>query len=167
MILLQKIERQGKMSSEEIAATFRLLNRSINKQYCFVAMPFEEQFDKIKDTISETLTDIGWFVKRADEIVFPRMITTKILQEILTSDLVVADLTNLNPNVFYEIGLTHALGNDLILITQENATPIDLKDEQTIFYSKNELNNLKNAIRKSVGVIKPSDKNKKKMKEPE
>jgi len=151
LILLQKIERQGKMSSEEIAATFRLLNRSINKKYCFIAMPFEDQFNKIKTLISDSLTEIGWFVKRADDIVFPRLIATKILREILTSDLVIADLTSFNPNVFYEVGLTHALGNDLLLITQEKTTPIDLKDEQTIFYKLADLDRLKNAIIKSIG----------------
>ena len=151
LIMLQKIERQGKMSSEDIAATFRLLNRSVNKKYCFIAMPFEDRFNNIKDLISNTLTEIGWFVRRADDIVFPRLIATKILREILTSDLVIANLTSFNPNVFYEVGLTHAIGNDLLLITQEKNTPIDLKDEQTIFYQIDNLETLKRGIIKSIG----------------
>lgn len=148
---LQKIERQGKMSSEEIAATYRLLNRSLSRKYCFIAMPFGPEFDKIKEIITSTLTGIGWFVKRADDIVFPRLITSKILREILTSDVVIADLTTFNPNVFYEVGLTHSLGNDLLLITQEKSTPIDLKDEQTIFYSKDDLSGLKTELLKTIG----------------
>ena len=75
---------------------------------------------------------------RADEIVHPRRITDAILQATLLSDLVVADLTGSNPNVFYELGLAHASGCDVIMITQESKIPFDVTTESTIFYKPHE-----------------------------
>ena len=47
-------------------------------------------------------------VKRADESAEIGMITDHIIMEISDSDLIVADLSFLNPNVFYELGIAHA-----------------------------------------------------------
>lgn len=64
----------------------------------------------------------------------------------------IADLTGGNPNVAYEVGLTHALGNDLLLITQDPA-PIDLKNEQTIFYQADKLQALGSAVQRGAGSV--------------
>lgn len=149
---LQNIIRQGNMSLEEVSAAIRLLNRSVRKKYCFIAMPFNPKYDDVKTTISNTLTEIGWEVYRADEIIFPRFIISKILLQILTCDLVIADLTGSSPNVFYEVGFTHSLGNDLILLTQEDKIPIDLAHEQTIYYQGTELTKLKDNLKKSISL---------------
>jgi hypothetical protein len=148
---LQKSTRQNKISLEKVAAARRLLNRAVGCKYCFVLMPFNRRFNAVYKTISGALHEIGWKVKRADEIAYPRLITDLILQEILTSELTIADLTGFNPNVFYEIGLTHAVGDDILLITQQKQNPFDLKNEQTIFYSPANLKQLKAAIKGKVG----------------
>jgi len=64
-------------------------------------------------------------------------VTDLILKEILTSDLI-ADLTNSNPNVFYEGGLAHRLGNDLLLLTQVKESHL-ISKMRTIFYDADQL----------------------------
>jgi hypothetical protein len=54
----------------------------------------------------------GYEVVRGDEIGVPGNITAQVLQEIATADLVIADLTYHNPNVFYELALRHADNTD-------------------------------------------------------
>jgi len=147
---IQKRVRRNQVSIERVAAAIRLLNKAVGRKYCFVVMPFTEDLNPVYKVIHETLVEKGWKVKRADEISFPRLITGRIFQEILSSDLVVADLTGSNPNVFYEVGLTHAVGNDLLLVSQ-NEIPIDLKNEQTVFYRLEDLNSLKSALQHYVG----------------
>jgi hypothetical protein len=134
-----------------MAAAIRFFNRAAGRKYCFVMMPFRSELDPVYNVICQALTEMGWKVKRADEIAYPRLVTNLILKEILTSDLVIADLTTFNPNVFYEVGLTHSLGNDLLLLTQEDKNPFDLANERTIFYSAGEPEKLKKAIQHSVG----------------
>jgi hypothetical protein len=131
-IEIQKRVRRNQISLERIAAAVRLFNRAIKRKYCFVVMPFRTAFDCVYEAIRTALQYKGWQVKRSDEMLLPRLITDSILREILSSDLVIADLTDGNPNVAYEIGLTHALGNDLLLLTQD-PLPFDLKNEQTHF----------------------------------
>ena len=69
------------------------------------------------------------------EIVEAGNIREDIFQLILEADLVVCDITVHNANVFYELGLAHALSKDVILITQSmNFVPFDLKTIRCIVY---------------------------------
>jgi hypothetical protein len=60
---------------------------------------------------------------------------TDILDAVRTARIVIADLTHANPNVFYETGICHALGKDVILITQDSEVPFDLRHIRHIRYS--------------------------------
>ena len=147
---LQKV-RPNRPTVEQVAAALRFFNRAAGHKYCFVMMPFNDAFSPVYEAISQSLTEVGWKVKRADDISYPRLITDLILKEILTSDLVVADLTSFNPNVIYEIGLTHSLGNDLLLLTQEKDNPFDLKNVQTIFYDLEGLGKMGKVLQRLAG----------------
>lgn len=147
---LQK-RKPNQLSIEQLAAAIRFFNRAAGRKYCFVMMPFNNKFNSVYEVIRRGLTEIGWKVKRADDISYPRLITDLILKEILTSDLVVADLTSFNPNVVYEVGLTHSLGNDLLLLTQEKDNPFDLKNVQTIPYDLKGRESLTKALQRHAG----------------
>ena len=60
---------------------------------------------------------------------------TLIWENILRADLIIADLTGRNPNVFYELGYAHALHKNTVLITQSiDDVPFDLRHRQMIKY---------------------------------
>ncbi|MDL1893462.1 tetratricopeptide repeat protein, partial [Sphingobacteriales bacterium CHB3] len=82
--------------------------------HVFVAMPFGVKegidFNKVySDLIKPALESAGFDVFRADEEIRGGNIRTDMFQELLLADLVVADLSIDNPNVWYELGVRHAL----------------------------------------------------------
>lgn len=88
----------------------------------------------IKETISHfQLSDLD--VIRADKVAKAGKITTQIIRNLIEADVVISDLSELNPNVMYEIGIRQALLKPYILIAPNGtALPFDLKDSRTIFY---------------------------------
>jgi hypothetical protein len=70
---------------------------------------------------------------RADLDLTPGAITSKMLAELLGARVVIADLTGRNPNVFYELGITHSFARPLISIADSSKSlPFDAKDERII-----------------------------------
>lgn len=103
----------------------------------FVIMPFSDTFDDIFSLfISEALKACDYQVFRADDINNSQNILSDIVQAIVSSDLIVADLTGANPNVFYELGIAHALNRPTIMLTQDiEDLPFDLRSYRVIPYS--------------------------------
>lgn len=102
----------------------------------FVLMPFAPEFDEIYNLfITPTLVEAGYDVFRADDMVSNQNILRDIVSAIEYSDLVVADLTTANPNVYYELGIAHALARPVILLVQDIAElPFDLRAYRVITY---------------------------------
>jgi hypothetical protein len=83
--------------------------------------------------IKPAVEDAGLEPYRADLDFSPGAITTKFLSELLTARLVIADLTGRNPNVFYELGITHSFARPLVAIADSSTSlPFDAKDERVI-----------------------------------
>ena len=103
----------------------------------FVIMPFDPEFDSIySDLIKPALENIGYEVIRADSLVNQHNILKDIVRHIAFANIVVADLTAINPNVFYELGIAHALQKPTILLTQSiDEVPFDLRAYRIITYS--------------------------------
>ena len=83
----------------------------------FVMMPFSTEFNAVYDGLIAPALD-GYEVIRADTRFDQRSILEKIVTGIAEASLVVADITALNPNVMYELGIAHTLGKPVIMITQ-------------------------------------------------
>lgn len=103
----------------------------------FILMPFAESLNKVYEfLIKGTLVEAGYQVQRADDIKSQSNILEDIIKGIIESDLIVADLTDSNANVFYELGIAHAFQKKVVLITQEiDELPFDLKSYRVIGYS--------------------------------
>jgi hypothetical protein len=72
---------------------------------------------------------------RADKSVRPEEIITHVIEHLMTSDIVIADLSGRNPNVFYELGVRHAIGNNTVLIAEDlDDIPFDLRGMRAIVY---------------------------------
>lgn len=95
---------------------------------CFVVMPFHplfgEQYDKV---LRPAIESAGLVCVRGDEIYAKQSIIQDIWESIRHCRLVVAELSGRNPNVMYEIGLAHAIGKPIVLLTRNEAdVPFDL-----------------------------------------
>lgn len=106
------------------------------KTFCFVLMPFSEAFEDVyKIGIKEACVNAGAYCERVDEQIFHERILDRVYNQIAKADLVIADMTGRNANVFYEVGYAHALGKLTILLTQSaDDIPFDLKDFPHIVY---------------------------------
>jgi hypothetical protein len=78
--------------------------------------------------------EFGYKVKRADEDADPGMIGDRVISDIIHAELVVADLTDLNPNAFYELGIRHSTEKPTIHIAKAGTIlPFDTVAHRTIF----------------------------------
>lgn len=106
------------------------------KLFCFVLMPFSSEFDDVYQIgIKEACHQAGAYCERVDEQIFTERILDRIYNQIAKADLVIAEMTGRNANVFYEVGYAHALGKPTVLLTREAADiPFDLKHFPHIIY---------------------------------
>ena len=71
-------------------------------------------------------------VIRADQVVTPGSISPKMLTDLISARVVIADLTGRNPNVFYELGIAHSFDKAVIALGQPSGLPFDVQDERVI-----------------------------------
>lgn len=105
----------------------------------FVLMPFKAELKPVyEDHIRKVITSMGFEVARADDFFTNGSIMTEIWTAINKARIIIADCTDRNPNVFYEIGIAHTLGKETILITQSlEDIPFDLRHLRVISYTYN------------------------------
>jgi hypothetical protein len=114
-------------------------------------MPFDTSYDDIyKLGIKQCCIDAGAYCERVDEQMYNESILQRIYNQISKADIIIADMTGRNPNVFYEVGYAHALGKTTILVTKETADiPFDLLHFPHIVY-KNSITTLKDQLTQKV-----------------
>ena len=80
------------------------------KPFCFVLMPFSEDFNDVYEFgIKGACSDVDVYCERVDEQIFLGSMLDRIYNQISRADLLVADMTGRNANVFYEVGYAHAV----------------------------------------------------------
>lgn len=101
-------------------------------------MPFDAVFSPVYDSIRQAAGNVGLRCRRADDIWENAAIIQDVVALIDRSRVVVCDCSGRNPNVFYEAGIAHTLGREVILITQnEQDIPFDLRHLRYIRYLNN------------------------------
>jgi nucleoside 2-deoxyribosyltransferase len=126
------------------------------KLFAFVLMPFDSQFDDVYHLgIKAAAEELGITAVRVDEQVFhDEGILERIYNEINKADLIIADMTGKNPNVFYEVGYAHAKGKRCILLTTRvDDIPFDLKHRRHIVYG-NSIVHLKDKLKVDMEAFK-------------
>ncbi|MBL7668869.1 MAG: hypothetical protein JNM39_00155 [Bdellovibrionaceae bacterium] len=101
-------------------------------------MPFDAGFSDVYAAIREATEKVGLKCRRADDIWENAAIIQDVVSLIDRSRIIVCDCTGRNPNVFYEAGIAHTLGREVILITQsEQDIPFDLRHLRYVRYLNN------------------------------
>ncbi len=123
-----RLTPEGRVAAEEPPLDINL---------CFVLMPFEVAFDPVYEAIKAGAKNAHMQCERADAVRDNQAVIEKIKKSIQRAGLIVADMTDNNPNVFYEIGYAHGLGKECLLITQTPSedAPFDLRHLEHIKYS--------------------------------
>jgi hypothetical protein len=103
-----------------------------------VMMPFAAALDPVWRALKATAAEGGWTCQRADDIWENSVVINDVVALIARSKVVICDLTGRNANVFYEAGIAHTLGREVVLIAQsEQDVPFDLRHHRYVQYLGN------------------------------
>lgn len=115
---------------------FRSYAVDTKKPKVFVVMQFGEPYDSLyAEVVKPVSTEMGLDACRADDVYKPGIILQDIIRGIVESEVVIAEITSANPNVFYELGYAHATDKNTILLAERGtALPFDVQAYRCIFY---------------------------------
>jgi nucleoside 2-deoxyribosyltransferase len=87
----------------------------------------------------EAFTGLDLKVRRGDEVSVAQDILGHIVKQIIAARLVIANISSRNPNVMYELGIAHALGKTVIMVSSsEDKLPFDMRNRRVVLYSSRE-----------------------------
>lgn len=118
------------------------------QKLCFVIMPFsKERSDIYKHGIAPACKKAGFQAVRLDKLRGPINFNREIVEHIFNSDVIIAEITDENPNVYYELGVAHAFGSKTIMIAQNSQDlPSDIRSYRCMIYSQSDLTQLQKEI---------------------
>ncbi len=142
----------------------------IERKKCFVAAPIgvrgSDTFLRTEDVqdfiVGPAIEQCNYEMPpiRADQISEPGRITKQIIDHLINDALVVVDLTDRNPNVFYELAIRHAVRKPIVQIIHKSQTiPFDVSVQRTIFYDHQNLREVPRTIKEIVDQIKAAEHN--------
>jgi hypothetical protein len=127
---------------------------------CFVLMPFAQRFSAVYDAIVDALQgdELNFTCKRADDFFGGGHIMEDVLRSIAESEIIIADVTTKNPNVFYELGIAHIVKDieKVLIVTQSmDDVPFDVRQLRCIVYEQSDpgIAHLRHQLVKSVQEI--------------
>ncbi len=124
------------------------MNLSQENNKCFVVSPIgmggtpghQRARNVLEYVITPAAEKVGLEAARADDLSQPGSIATQVIQQLISAKMVVADLTELNPNVFYELAVRDSFGLPVVLIAEEGTVlPFDVIQQRTIFFDSGDL----------------------------
>lgn len=123
---------------------------------CFLVMPFSMDWSQeVTENIRSVCKKIGVHSIRGDDLFLPTDILDDIWRGITQADFIIAEITGKNANVYYELGMAHAIGKPVLLLAQRGSDiPFDLRSRRRLEYDLAEpevfRSNLETAIREVI-----------------
>lgn len=124
-------------SSMIVRPAFPAVDYEIDPSLIFLLIPFSESWsDDLRLLIEDAAHGLPLEVKRSDDIFDPEIIVNDVWKLINKASLVIADITVHNANVFYELGIAHAIGKKVVLIRQHDSpqAPFDVASWRQLEY---------------------------------
>jgi len=117
-------------------AVFSNYRVSSARPKAFVAMQFSEPYNEVyRDAVEPLVREIGFEPLRLDDVHSPGIIINDIINNLSESSIVLAEISEKNANVYYELGLAHALGKPTLLMAVKGTSlPFDVGPHRCIFY---------------------------------
>lgn len=114
----------------------------------FISIPFKPAFNEVSQALSAVAAARGLKSYRVDQEHMSEPIAQAIDKKIRESRLVIADITNNNPNVLHEIGQAQSLGKPLIIISQDapKEAPFNVQGLRILKYDPNKLSDLQQLL---------------------
>ena len=139
-----------------LRSTFDAVKVQMEPKLVFLIMSFKGKgMAKVEATVRQECDSLGFTATRADDAVGSDFVIKRIWQHIEEAGLIVCDLTYERPNVYYELGYAHGVGNsgDNILLIAREKTPLhfDVGPLQVNYYSSMEV--LRTILRKNLPVM--------------
>ncbi len=145
LLELEELKSMARAAPPTLARPPEIQEVTPDRKYVFVLIPFDEDFDNIFwFGIRGAVEDADLYCQRADEIHFTGNVLDKINEEIRRADVIVAEMTGRNPNVFYEVGIAHTVGKPTVLLVQNaEDIPFDLRPHNHLVYDPKKIKELK------------------------
>ena len=126
----------GLLASGDGVVEFRDFLVDGTRPKAFIVMKFEDTYDNLyREVIRPVCEKSGFQVQRADDVFRPGIILQDIINGLLDSDVVIAEISPSNANVFYELGYAHALDKPTVLLARRGGDlPFDISGYRVIFY---------------------------------
>lgn len=136
-----RIDSEGVMARIDDNASERLRSAgyiSNSKPIVFVAMPFDEKMDDVFHYgIQGAVNAAGFLCERSDLSSFTGDVMERVKNRIRNANLVIADLTSANPNVYLEVGYAWGCGTPTVLLVQDTTDlKFDVRGQKCLVYSK-------------------------------
>lgn len=158
---------QKNLHLAQVNITYKGMKKALIKDFkvsairpkAFIVMQFSDSYNALyKEVLKPICEEFGYDVVRADDMHTTNLIINDITEAIKESSLVIADMTPDNPNVFYEIGYSHAINKPTILLSDKkrDKLPFDISSFRVLFYDNSIAgkSNVEESLRKHLEAIK-------------
>lgn len=142
------------LTPKALERIYELQKSRINNTNVFIAMKFGKETIALRETLKQTVSDIGYKPILIDEVQYNGQIVPEMLYQIRESRFVIAELSHHNNGAYYEAGYALGLGKEVIHICEEEAMGsklhFDVKQVNTITYKADDLDGLKERLTKRI-----------------
>jgi hypothetical protein len=126
-----------------------LAERIVTPHIVFTVMPFTSDFRDVFASYEDVCSEFGFKAVRSDEVETNERIVQRIIDGIRSSAFVIADVSEIKPNVFYELGFAQGFGKQVVVTARKGTRlPFDISDVPVILWDGQE--NLKEQLRKRI-----------------